>query len=54
MRTGCKMSEQGFVMVESKGEIGWATDQDAKSISEYSRQTFMGGKTEDSYVCSRK
>lgn len=52
MRTGCRMSEQGFVVVE--GSTGWATDQDAKSISEYSRQTFMGGKTDDSYVCSRK
>lgn len=48
------MSEQGFVAVESKGETGRAMDQDAKSVSEYSRQTFMGWKTEDSYVCSRK
>lgn len=42
MRTGCRMSEQGFVVVE--GSTGWATDQDAKSISEYSRQTLWVGR----------
>lgn len=34
------MSEQGFVVVESKREIGWVLDQDAWNIPEYSRQIF--------------
>ena len=50
-RTHSKMSEQGFVVVESKREIGWVTDQDARNIQ---ADFYTGWKAEKNYMCSRK